>query len=152
MSGFYCINYKKIRKILLVGQLIKVYTDYKNLWHKTFDTVGIVRWRLILEEYNLEATNTRGSKYITVGALSRLDIVDTNNATKPNMSSLVERFSLEKEDVPHLVDYKKIIQYQQYDESLIEAAESNKDYSIKNLHRTDQKFSLICRKHKIVIY
>ena len=37
-------------------------------------------------------------------ALSRLDIVDSNNPIKPNISSLAEHFFLEKEDVPQPVN------------------------------------------------
>ena len=38
----------------------------------------------------------QGFKNVTPDTLSRLDIVDINNPIKPNMSSLAERFSLEK--------------------------------------------------------
>ena len=54
-----------------------MYTDYKNLTHKTFNTEKILRWRLILEEYNPELLYIQGSKNIAADALSRLDIVDT---------------------------------------------------------------------------
>ena len=53
-------------------------------------------WRLILEEYNPEIIYIRGSKHIAADALSRLNIVDTNNPIKTNMSSLAEHFSSEK--------------------------------------------------------
>ena len=66
----------------------------------------VMRWRLILEEYNPELVSIQGSKNIVADALSRLDIVCTNNPIKPNMSSLAELFSLEKEDVLHPVNYK----------------------------------------------
>ena len=49
---------------------------------------------------------------------------------KPYMSSLADHFSLEKEDVAHLVYYKTIMQYKQNNKSLIETAKSRKDYSI----------------------
>ena len=42
------------------------------------------------------------------------------------------------------------MQYEQNDTHLIETAKSNKDYSIKHFHEPDKKYSLICRKHKIV--
>ena len=67
------------------------------------------------------------------------------------MSSLVEYFSSEKEDVLHPVNYKTIMWYQQNDKPLIETTKLNKDYSIKHFHGADKKYSLICRKHKIVI-
>ena len=69
--------------------------------------------------------------YIQGSASSRLDIIETNNPIKPNISSLAEHFSLEKKDVLNPINYKSIMQYQQNDKSLIETAKSNKDYSIK---------------------
>ena len=89
-----------------------------------------MRWRLIQGEYSPELIHTQGSKNITVDTLSRLDIVDTNNPIKPNMSSLAEHFSLEKENVLHPVNYKTIMRYQQNDRPLIETAKFKKDYLI----------------------
>ena len=44
---------KEFRNLLL-GQQIKVYTDHKSLTYKTFNTKIVMRWRLILGEYNSE--------------------------------------------------------------------------------------------------
>ena len=41
--------------------------------------------------------------------------------------------------------------YEQIDKSLVETAKLNKGYSIQNFQGADKKYSLICRKHKIVI-
>ena len=84
-------------------------------------------------------------------ALSRLDIVDTNNLIKTNRSSFAKHFSLEKEDVLHPVNFKSIMWYQQNNKPLIEPAKLNKEYSINHFHGADKKYSLVCRKHKIVI-
>ena len=70
-------NLKEFRNTLL-GQQVKVYTDYKNLPHKTFNTERVIRWRLILEEYNPEPIYTQGSKSIAPDTLNRLDKTDTN--------------------------------------------------------------------------
>ena len=44
-------------------------------------------WRLIIEEYNPELIYIQvGSKSIVVDALCRLEIVDSYNPIKPNMS------------------------------------------------------------------
>ena len=110
-----------------------------------------MRWRLILEEYNPELIYIQGSKNITANALSRLDVVGTNNPIQLYMSSLAKQFSLEKEDVLHPVNYKTIMQYQQNNKPLIETAKVNEDYFIKHVHGADKKYSLICGKHKIVI-
>ena len=41
--------------------------------------------------------------------------------------------------------------YQQLDKPLIKIAKLDNNYSIKHFHGADKKYSLICRKHKIVI-
>ena len=106
-----------------------------------------MRWRLPLEEYNPELIHIQGSKSISADALSRLDIVDTNNLIKSNISSLGEQFSLEKEGISHPVDYNSIMQYQQNIKPLFETAKSNKDYSIKYFHVPGKKSSFICRQN-----
>ena len=64
---------------------------------------------------------------------------------------MAEHFALEEEDILHTTSYKTIMRYQQKDSSLIKIAKEHKDYSIKYFHGADKKYSLICRKHKIVI-
>ena len=46
---------------------------------------------------------------------------------------------------------KLFVQYQQNNKPLIETAKLYKDYSIKPFHGVDEKYSLICREHQIVI-
>ena len=89
-----------------------------------------MRWRHILEEYDPELIYKKGSKNITADAFSRLDKVDTKNPIKPNMSSLAEHFSLEKDDIIHPINYKTTMRYQQNDKPLIDTAKLNKDCSI----------------------
>ena len=60
-----------------------------------------MRWRLILEQYISELIHIQSSKNIAADALNRLDIVDTYDAIKSNISSLAEHFSLEKEYFLH---------------------------------------------------
>ena len=64
---------KEFRNILL-GQRIRVYTDHKNLTYKTFNTDRVMRWRLIVEEFNPELIYIKGQNNIIADALSRLDI------------------------------------------------------------------------------
>ena len=47
-------NLKDFRTILL-GQKLRIYTDHKNLTCKIFNTVRLLRWRLILEDYGPES-------------------------------------------------------------------------------------------------
>ena len=44
------------------------------------------------------------------------------------------------------------MRYQQNNKPLLaQTAKLHKDYSIKHFHGADKKYSLICRKHKIVV-
>ena len=106
---------KEFRNILL-GQQIKVYTDHKNLTYKTFNTERVMRWRLILEEYSPELIYIQGSINIAADALSRLDIVDTPNPVKNNITAVNEHYGLDDEDISHPTNYKTIMQYQQKDQ------------------------------------
>ena len=141
---------KEFRNILL-GQQIKVYTDHKNLTYKTFNTERVMRWRLILEEYSPELVYIQGSKNVAADALSRLELTTDAEPIKADAQSLAEHFALEEEDILHPTNYKTIMRYQQQDKNLIKIAKQNNDYSIKHFHGADKKYSLICRKHRIVI-
>jgi len=56
---------KEYRNILL-GQQIKVFTDYKNLVYKHFNTEQVMRWRLLLEEFGPKLTHVKGANNIVV--------------------------------------------------------------------------------------
>ena len=43
------------------------------------------------------------------------------------------------------------MQHRQNNKPLIETTKLNKDYSMKQFHGVDKKYSLVCRKHKIEI-
>jgi hypothetical protein len=64
---------KEFRNILL-GQKIIVHTDHLNLTYKHFNTERVMRWRLILEEYNPELRYIKGENNIVADALSRLNM------------------------------------------------------------------------------
>ena len=126
---------QEFRNILL-GQQIKVYIDHRNLTYKTFDTEQVMP-----EEYSPELIYIQGSKNIAVGALSRLDKVDTPNPVQNNMS-VNEHYALEDED---------ILWNQQKNTDSIKTAQYNKDYSIQNFDGVDKKYYLIFKNCKIVI-
>jgi len=110
-----------------------------------------MRWRLILEEYSPELVYIQGSKNVAADALSWLELATDAEPIKADAQSLAEHFALEEEDILHPTSYKTIIRYQQQDKNLIKIAKQNNDYSIKHFHGADKKYSLICRKHRIVI-
>ena len=66
---------KEYRNILL-GYPVKVYTDHKNLVYKNFNTERVMRWRLILEEFDPELVYIKGEHNIVADALSRLRLSD----------------------------------------------------------------------------
>ena len=71
-------------KGMLWGQLIKIYTDHKNL---ITDALGLTsdrvyRWRLILEEYGPEIVYIKGIHNTVADAISRLDFNPELNIIK----------------------------------------------------------------------
>ena len=66
---------KEHRNILL-GQQIKVFTDHKNLVHKTFNTERVMRWQLIIEEFGPKLTYIKGSHNVVADALSRMRLTE----------------------------------------------------------------------------
>ena len=79
---------KELRNILL-GQKFTVFTDHKNLVHKSElkSSQRVMRWRLLLEEYGPKIVYIKGHKNVVADALSRLpkqgDIVDDVDAVLP---------------------------------------------------------------------
>ena len=70
-------------KGMLWGQIIKVYTDHKNL---TRDALGLTsdrvhRWRLLLEEYAPEIVYIKGTHNTVADAISRLEYNPKLNST-----------------------------------------------------------------------
>ena len=131
---------KEFRNLLL-GQKIKIYTDFKNLAYKTFFMEEVMQWRLSLEEYSPELIYIQGSNNIV---LCRLDIVGTPSLFEVSIESVNEHSRLEDEVISHPTNYNTVRQYQQKDKELIIFSQNNKDYSIQNLHGTDKKYFLIC--------
>ena len=72
---------KEYRNILL-GQKIRVYTDHKNLTYKNFNTKCMMHWQLVLKVYGSKLIYIKGENNIIADVLSRLDIEDTQQATK----------------------------------------------------------------------
>ena len=59
-------------RTILLGHIIKIYTDHKNLTFANFTTDRVTRWRLIVEEYGPQIIYLPGKTNIIANALSRL--------------------------------------------------------------------------------
>ena len=63
---------KEFRNILLGHKLI-VHTDHKNLLYNKLANDRMIRWRLLLEEYDPTFEHVKGNDNVIADALSRLD-------------------------------------------------------------------------------
>ena len=72
-------NLNKYRTILL-HQILRNYTDYKNLTCKKYNTDILLRWRLILEEYGTDIEYTKGDKNVLAAVLP-IFTLNTNTET-----------------------------------------------------------------------
>ena len=59
---------KEFRTILL-GQKLKIFTDHKNLTFTQFNTERVMRWRMVLEEYNPELIYLKGEDNVVADTL-----------------------------------------------------------------------------------
>ena len=62
---------KEYRKILY-GAELNVYTDHKNLTFNTFSVQRVLRWRLYIDEFNVNLKYIEGKKNILADCFSRL--------------------------------------------------------------------------------
>ncbi len=98
---------------ILLGQQIVVFTDHKNLTYANFNTACVMRWRLILEEYNPTLKYVKGVNNVVADALSRLPADTTITQTM---------FPLEEDDLPEEafpLTYKNISKCQKQDKELL---------------------------------
>jgi hypothetical protein len=63
-------------KCILLGHLITIYTDHKNLTFSNFTTDRVTHWQLIFEEYGPNIVYLRGKCNIIADALSHLPKLD----------------------------------------------------------------------------
>jgi RNase H-like domain found in reverse transcriptase len=57
--------------MILLGHIVKVYMDHKNLTFDNFTTDHVCRWRLIVEEYGPKTIDIKGCTNVVANKLSR---------------------------------------------------------------------------------
>ncbi len=141
---------KEFRNILL-GHKIVVWTDHKNLIHNDLKSERVLRWRLFLEEYNLEIQYIKGEENIVADTLSRLPT--TNDPEKPyimpSREKLADCFAQNtEENWSFPISIPLIKSFQQQNPDLIQKIESNDpSYTISPFRGG----AVICHNKKIVI-
>jgi hypothetical protein len=61
------------------GQDLTIHTDHMNLLYQKLPSQRMMRWRLLLEEYNPKVMHIKGIDNTAADALSRLDMSDKEN-------------------------------------------------------------------------
>jgi hypothetical protein len=128
---------------ILLGHIIKIYMDHKNLTFANFNTDRVRRWRLIVEEYGPEIVYLPGVHNIVADFLSRHPIsMDSIN----EIHCIDEIFPIDDND-PFRLDFATISTHQQADARLQQIKQSNKDYETCIISRTP----IIYLRNKIVV-
>jgi hypothetical protein len=107
-----------------LGQIIKIYTDHKNLTFANFNTDRVRCWRLIVEEYGPEIVYLPRVHNIIADFLSHHPI-STNSINE--IHCIDEIFPINKNDSFPL-DFAMISSHQQADICLQRIKQSNNDY------------------------
>jgi hypothetical protein len=87
--------------MILLGHQIIIYTDHKNLIHNDLKSERVLRWRLLMEEYNPDIRYIKGKDNIVADTLSRLPTTNDPEKpyTMPSRKELAESFA---QDIEHL--------------------------------------------------
>ena len=147
---------KEFRNILL-GHKIVVHTDHKNLTCKNFNTERVMRWRLILEEYNPKLRYIKGEQNIVADALSRLDMLHESEQQNEQLSNgeIAELFAAEiGEDFPDdfPLSYKEIEYRQKEDDEIRELLRKKPEvYKTTVYPSGDKSYTLVTKEDKIVL-
>ena len=144
-------TFKEFRNILLGHKLI-VYTDHKNLVCKHFNTERVMRWRLILEEYNPELRYIKGEHNIVADALSRLDMMSVEEYAETfTEEHYAECFAAQNVPKTFPCSYVELKLEQEKDAELQESFERIDSWKYQEFPFSDGSFTLITREGKIVV-
>ena len=147
---------KEFRNILL-GQRIVVHTDHKNLTCKNFNTERVMRWRLILEEYNPDLRYIRGEHNIVADALSRLEMLEPHEQQTEQLCAIeiAELYASEEgidfpEDFP--ISYNEIEHRQKEDAQIRNFLRTKPDVCKETVYPCgDKSYTLVTKDNRIVL-
>lgn len=149
---------KEFRNILL-GHKIKIYTDHKNLTFTQFNTERVMRWRLILEEYNPELIYIKGPNNVVADALSRLDLLPELPENAISAKSRFTKVSLQEfcafqEDElaenAYPLRFSLISREQQKDSALLKRL-NDPGFTLKQVRGGNHTHDLIYYRDRIVV-
>jgi hypothetical protein len=109
---------------ILLGHIIKIYTDHKNLAFANFNTDRVSHWQLIVEEYGPEIVYLPGMHIIVADFLS-CHPISTDSINE--IHCIDEIFPIDDNDSFPL-DFATISSHQQADIRLQRIKQSNNDY------------------------
>jgi hypothetical protein len=131
-------------KCILLGHLITIYTDHKNLTFSNFTTDRVTRWRLIVEEYGPKIVYLPSKCNIIANALSRLPKLEPHDES----AFLEEIFALDEQTDACPIAFDVISKAQLADNKIQQCITTN-DPDFKT--RIIQRAPLVYFKGKIVI-
>ena len=128
---------------ILLGHQITVYTDNKNLTNNFFNKERVMRWCLILEEFDPEFKYTKRENNIVDDALSRLE--KSPNQDIVNISDLYGYDDKDLPDSAYQIRYHDIAKAQETDAKLQQKIVSHKDFTLNTFRGGDKDHRLICQ-------
>jgi predicted aspartyl protease len=130
---------------MLLGQRILVHSDHKNLLYPTENNLRVKRWKLLLQEYQLEMHYIKGEKNIGADSFSRLP---RNSSSESSV--LEELFVVEEECLLNGDIMKK---YQLDDHSIKKTIEEIQNSQHDPDYRLEPRMGsiLLTFKHKVVV-
>jgi hypothetical protein len=121
---------------ILLGHIVKIYINHKNLTFANFNTDCVHCWQLILEEYGLEIVYPPGAHNIVANFLG-CHPISTDSFNEINC--IDEIFPIEDND-PFPMNFAMISSHQQADAHLQQIKQSNNDYETHIIGHTLSTF------------
>jgi hypothetical protein len=75
---------------MLLGSIIKIYTDHKNHTYSNLNNSRVLQWQLLLEEYDATYHYIQGKNNVLADAFSRLPRMDWSRSEGKNAPDVAE--------------------------------------------------------------